>query len=85
MIVAYFDHKYEWILVVIGIISSRGIVIYVFVGPTKKNVNVLYYYIKENRWYSYSRNNFETRVLYHFSSNIILLNKVSGFAGNFQH
>ena len=56
---AYFEHNNEWILSVIGIIISCGIVLYVIFGPTNKNIHVSYYYNKENRWSSYFRHHFE--------------------------
>ena len=34
--VSYFDHKNEWILGIIGSISSYDLVIYVFVDPTNR-------------------------------------------------
>ena len=49
MTVTFFYHKNEWRLEIVGRIISCEFVIYVFVGPTKRNVPVLYYYTKDNR------------------------------------
>ena len=60
-------------------IISYDIVLYVCVVPTKTNIPVLFHYPKHKGWFSHIRHHFEIRVLYPFSSKIILLNQVSGF------
>ena len=57
MTVAYVDHNNEWILAIIGRISSRGLVFYAFVGPMKRKVAVFYYYPKYNRCSTHLRHN----------------------------
>ena len=71
---AYFDHNNECWLEIIGRISSSGLVIYVFVGPTKENIPVLYHYSEYNRLFSHFRHHIEIRLLDPFSSKIISLN-----------
>ena len=66
MIVEYFDHKNEQRLAIIGWIISCNLVIYVFICPTKRNITVLYYYTKYNRWYSRFINSFDTRGIRYF-------------------
>ena len=42
--VEYFDHNNEWKLKIIALISSCDLVIYIFVGPMKKNNPVLFHH-----------------------------------------
>ena len=49
MIVEYFDNN-EWISEIIGRIISYDLVIYIFIGIVKRNVTILYFYTKYNRW-----------------------------------
>ena len=41
--VAYCYHNNEWILSIIGRISSCGLVLYGFVGPMNRNIHVFFH------------------------------------------